>query len=100
MPSMPRQSSCLTLRCAANPSPSVAGLCWPLLTKPRHLGSAADQEAWNQATRARYDEFDTLENALLQAAAAGQAIDKIGPVVAFPNSPRGWPPILSPLTAN
>ena len=35
----------------------------------------ADKEAWNQATRARYDEFDTLENALLQAEAGGQAID-------------------------
>ena len=42
----------------------------------------ADKEAWKQATRARYDEFDTLENALLQAEAGGQAIDKIGPVIA------------------
>ena len=46
----------------------------------------ADKEAWNQATRARYDEFDTLENALLQAEAGGQAIDKIGPVIAVTNS--------------
>src|SRR5271157_5178738 len=32
MPSMPRSSSCSTLRCAASPSPSVVGLCLPLLT--------------------------------------------------------------------
>ena len=38
---MPRSSSCSTLRCAASPSPSVAGLCLPLLTKPRPSASAA-----------------------------------------------------------
>lgn len=54
----------------------------------------ADKEAWNQATRARYDEFDTLENALLQADAGGQAIDKIGPVVALTNSAGGWRALL------
>ena len=32
MPSMPRSSSCSTLRCKANPSPSVAGLSLPLAT--------------------------------------------------------------------
>ena len=60
---------------------------------------AADKEAWNQATRARYDEFDTLENALLQAEAGGQAIDKIGPVVAVTNSAGGWRALLSALKA-
>jgi hypothetical protein len=59
----------------------------------------ADAEAWNQATRARYDEFDTLENALLQADAGGQAIDKIGPVVAVTNSAGGWRALLSALKA-
>jgi hypothetical protein len=59
----------------------------------------ADQEAWNQATRARYDEFDTLENALLQADAGGQAIDRIGPVVALTNSAGGWRALLSALKA-
>lgn len=59
----------------------------------------ADAEAWNQATRARYDEFDTLENALLQAEAGGQAIDKIGPVVALTNSAGGWRAMLSALKA-
>ena len=56
-------------------------------------------EAWNQATRARYDEFDTLENALLQAEAGGPAIDKIGPVVALTNSAGGWRALLSALKA-
>jgi hypothetical protein len=59
-----------------------------------------DAEAWNQATRARYDEFDTLENALLQAEAGGKAIDKIGPVVALTNSAGGWRALLSALKAN
>jgi len=59
----------------------------------------ADAEAWNQATRARYDEFDTLENALLQADAGGQAIDKIGPIVAVTNSAGGWRALLSALKA-
>lgn len=58
-----------------------------------------DAEAWNQATRARYDEFDTLENALLQAEAGGQAIDRIGPVVALTNSAGGWRALLSALQA-
>ena len=59
----------------------------------------ADKEAWNQATRARYDEFDTLDNALLQAEAGGQAIDKIGPVIAVTNSAGGWRALLSALKA-
>ncbi len=59
----------------------------------------ADKEAWEQATRARYDEFDTLANALLQADAGGLAIDKIGPVVALTNSAGGWRALLSALKA-
>jgi hypothetical protein len=59
----------------------------------------ADQEAWNQATRARYDEFDTLENVLLQADAGGQAIDRIGPVVALTNSAGGWRAMMSAIRA-
>lgn len=58
-----------------------------------------DAEAWNQATRARYDEFDTLDNALLQGEAGGQAIDKLGPVVAVTNSAGGWRALLSALNA-
>ena len=56
-----------------------------------------DAEAWNQATRGRYDEFDSLENALMQAEAAGKAIDKIGPVVAVTSSAGGWRAMLSAL---
>src|ERR1700720_777653 len=41
MPFMPRSSSCSTLRCAASPSPSVAGSYLPLLTKPRPSGCGA-----------------------------------------------------------
>ena len=41
MPSTPRPSSCSTRPCVASPSPSVAGLCLPLLTKPGPSGSAA-----------------------------------------------------------
>lgn len=58
-----------------------------------------DPEAWNQATRGRYDEFDTLENALMQADAGGKAIDKIGPVVAVTSSAAGWRAMLSALKA-
>lgn len=60
----------------------------------------ANKEAWEQATRARYDEFDTLDNALLQAEAGGAAIDRIGPVVALTNSAGGWRALLSALKAN
>ncbi len=48
-----------------------------------------NKEAWNQATRARYDEFDTVDNVELQAEAAAQAIDKIGPVALVTNSAGG-----------
>ena len=37
-----------------------------------------DAAAWEQATRARYDEFDTLPNALLEAEAAGIVVPRIG----------------------
>lgn len=74
------------------------GVTFPEFT-PGLQFPTADKEAWNQATRARYDEFDTLENALLQAEAGGQAIDKIGPVVALTNSAGGWRAMLSALKA-
>lgn len=50
---------------------------------------ANDPVAWEQATRARYDEVDTVENALLQADAAAAAIDRIGPTVLVTNSGGG-----------
>lgn len=54
-----------------------------------------DREAWNQATRARYEEFDTTENALLQAEAAAKALDRIGPAVVLTNSAGGFRALLA-----
>ena len=59
-----------------------------------------DAEAWNQASRARYDEFDTVENAQLQSDAAGKLMDKIGPSVALTNSAGGMRAILTGLKTN
>lgn len=56
-----------------------------------------DPEAWNQATRARYDEFDTVENASLEADAAAKAIDRIGPTVLVTNSAGGLRGLLAAL---
>src|SRR5690606_39125347 len=56
-----------------------------------------DPEAWNQATRARYQEFDTVENALLQADAAAALADRIGPTVALTNSAGGLRALLTAL---
>lgn len=55
------------------------------------------EAAWIQATSARYDEFDTPQNAHLQAEAAAKAIDRIGPVVAVTNSAGGWRALLAAL---
>jgi hypothetical protein len=54
-------------------------------------------EAWNQATRARYQEYDTVANALLQANAAAALADRIGPTVALTNSAGGLRALLSAL---
>lgn len=60
-----------------------------------------DAAAWDQATRARYDEFDTIENAQLEADAAVKAIDRIGPTVLVTNSAGGLRGLLAALkTAN
>ena len=59
-----------------------------------------DPEAWNQASRARYLEFDTLENAQLQSDAAAKLMDKIGPSVALTNSAGGMRAILTALKTN
>ena len=48
-----------------------------------------DPEAWNQASRARYLEFDTIENAQMQSDAAAKLMDRIGPSVALTNSAGG-----------
>lgn len=54
-----------------------------------------DAEAWNQATRARYEEYDTTENAILQAGAAAKALDRIGPTVVLTNSAGGFRALLA-----
>jgi len=56
-----------------------------------------DPEAWNQAVRARYDEFDTVANARLEAAAAAAAIERIGRVVLVTNSAGGFRALLTAL---
>lgn len=57
----------------------------------------SDPKAWEQATRARYDEFDTVENAELETDAAAKAIDQIGPSVLVTNSAGGWRALLTAL---
>ena len=59
-----------------------------------------DPEAWNQASRARYLEFDTVENAQMQSDAAAKLMDKIGPSVALTNSAGGLRAILTALKTN
>jgi hypothetical protein len=56
-----------------------------------------DLEAWNQASRARYLEFDTIENAQLQSDAAAKLMDRIGPSVALTNSAGGLRALLTAL---
>ena len=56
-----------------------------------------DPEAWNQAARARYVEFDSVENAQLQSDAAAKLMDRIGPSVALTNSAGGLRAILTAL---
>jgi len=57
-------------------------------------------EAWNQASRARYLEFDTIENAQLQSDAAAKLMDRIGPSVALTNSAGGMRALLTALKTN
>ena len=57
MPSTPRSSSCSTRPCAASPSPSAAGSCSPLPTKPRPSGCAAACRGGARASSARSSIF-------------------------------------------
>jgi len=59
-----------------------------------------NKEAWNQASRARYLEFDTIENVQLQSDAAAKLFDKIGPSVALTNSAGGLRAIVTALKTN
>lgn len=60
----------------------------------------ASAEAWDQATRARYEEFDTIENAQLQSDAAAKAMDRIGPAVLVTNSAGGFRALLTALKSD
>ena len=62
--------------------------------------STGDARAWDQAKRARYDEFDTVDNARLQSAAAAAAIDRIGPTVLLTNSAGGLRAFLTALKSD
>jgi hypothetical protein len=59
-----------------------------------------DPEAWNQASRARYQEFDTVANAQLQADAAVELAKRIGPTVALTNSAGGMRALLTALKSD
>jgi hypothetical protein len=59
-----------------------------------------DPEAWNQAMRARYQEFDTIENAQLESDAAAVLADEIGPTVAVTNSAGGLRALLTAMKSD
>jgi hypothetical protein len=59
-----------------------------------------DPEAWNQAMRARYQEFDTIENAQLETDAAAALADRIGPTVALTNSAGGLRALLTAMKSD
>jgi hypothetical protein len=59
-----------------------------------------DAEAWNQATRARYQEFDTVANAQLETDAAAVLAEKIGPTVALTNSAGGLRALLTAMKSD
>lgn len=59
-----------------------------------------DPEAFNQAMRARYQEFDTVANAQMQTDAAAVLADRIGPTVALTNSAGGLRALLTRLKSD
>jgi hypothetical protein len=59
-----------------------------------------DPEAWNQAMRARYQEFDTIPNAELETDAAAVLTDRIGPTVALTNSAGGLRALLTAMKSD
>lgn len=59
-----------------------------------------DPEAWNQAMRARYQEFDTVANAQLETDAAAVLADRIGPTVALTNSAGGLRALLTAIKSD
>ncbi len=59
-----------------------------------------DPDAWTRATRARYQEFDTVANAQLESDAAAVLADQIGPTVALTNSAGGLRALLTALKSD
>jgi hypothetical protein len=59
-----------------------------------------DPRAWDQAMRARYQEFDTVANAQLESDAAAVLADRIGPTVALTNSAGGLRALLTALKSD
>lgn len=59
-----------------------------------------DAAALDQAMRARYFEFDTVANAQLEATAAAEAINRIGPSVLVTNSAGGLRALLTALRSD
>lgn len=59
-----------------------------------------DPAALEQAVRARYQEFDTVPNAQLEADAAVAALEKIGPSVLVTNSAGGFRALLTTLKSD
>ncbi len=56
-----------------------------------------DPQAFDQAMRARYQEFDLLPNVELESAAAARLADRIGPTVAVTNSAGGFRALMAAL---
>ncbi len=54
-----------------------------------------DPQAWDRAMRARYQEFDNVENIFLQSRAGAALADAIGPTVALTNSAGGLRALLA-----
>lgn len=59
-----------------------------------------DPAAWEEATRARYQEFDTTPNARLEAGAAAKAMERIGPAVLLTNSAGGMRALLTAIESD
>ena len=59
-----------------------------------------DPAAFDQATRARYDEFDTVGNAQIETDAAAKALGRIGPAVLVSNSAGGLRALMTRLKSD
>lgn len=59
-----------------------------------------DEEALEEANRARYLEFDTVGNAQLQSDAAAVAMERVGPAVLLTNSAGGFRALLTRLKSD